>query len=165
MSMDQVLEEVQALGLGLVEITGGEPLAQSGCLDLLRKLCDAGYEVLLETSGAFDIGAVDPRVAKIVDVKCPGSAMAERNEWANLDRLGPRDEVKFVLADRADYEWARAVVQHHAAQFAGLPVHFSPVYGRLESSDLGDWILQDRLNVRLHLQLHRAVWPNRTRLV
>jgi 7-carboxy-7-deazaguanine synthase len=164
LALAQVLDEVGALGLPLVEVTGGEPLAQPGCLGLLGALCDSGYEVLLETSGALDIAPVDARVVKIVDIKCPGSGEEAANRWENLARLGPRDELKFVLAGRADYDWARAILERHQL---GLPrpIHFSPVFGAVEPAQLAEWILRDALPVRLHLQLHKLVWPGRTREV
>ena len=165
MGIGEAIEAVGEFGLPLVEVTGGEPLAQEGCLDLLAGLCDAGYETLLETSGAIDVGPVDPRVIKILDIKCPASAMSDRNLWENLDRLGPRDEIKFVLADRADYEWARRVIGRHRVLRDGRPVHLSPVHGVLDPGRLGEWIVQDRLGARLHVQLHRVAWPQRDRLV
>jgi 7-carboxy-7-deazaguanine synthase len=157
LSRDEVLERVAAFGCPLVELTGGEPLLQPGALPLLAALCDAGYEVLLETSGAVDIAAVDPRVRRIVDVKCPGSGEAERNLWSNLDLLRPTDELKLVLADEADYRWARDLVlgrQLHRR----CAVHFSPVAGALPPDSLAEWILRDRLPVRLQLQLHKLLW-------
>jgi 7-carboxy-7-deazaguanine synthase len=161
MPLDAVLAEVAALGLPLVEVTGGEPLAQPGCLRLLEELCDAGYEVLLETSGALDITPVDPRVVKIVDVKCPGSGEVESVRWENLERLGPRDELKFVLAGRADYEWARALIRDRALE-GTRPLLFSTVFGSLAPVDLAAWIMKDHLNVRLQIQLHKILWPGQT---
>ncbi len=140
-----------------VTVSGGEPLAQKGCLDLLRSLCDAGYDVSLETSGALDIAAVDARVARIVDVKTPGSGEVERNLWRNLDLLGPRDEVKFVLTGEEDYRWARDVLFQHGIA-ARAPVLFSPVWGSLAPTDLADWILRDGLPVRMQVQLHKLLW-------
>jgi 7-carboxy-7-deazaguanine synthase len=161
MAVDEILAAVAALGVPLVEVTGGEPLAQPNCLRLLHELCEAGYEVLLETSGALDVAAVDPRVAKIVDVKCPGSGEAAANRWENLAHLTPRDELKFVLAGREDYEWARAVVRDRALE-GRHPLLFSTVFGSLAPPDLAAWILEDRLNVRLQLQLHKILWPGQT---
>jgi 7-carboxy-7-deazaguanine synthase len=140
-----------------VTVSGGEPLAQKGCLDLLRSLCDAGYDVSLETSGALDIGPVDARVARIVDVKTPGSGEVERNLWRNLELLGPRDEVKFVLTGEEDYRWARDVLRQHdiAARAAVL---FSPAWGMLEPTALAEWILRDGLPVRMQVQLHKLLW-------
>jgi 7-carboxy-7-deazaguanine synthase len=159
-----ILERVAALGVRLVEVTGGEPLAQPACLKLLTALCDAGHEVLLETSGALDIAPVDPRVVKILDIKCPGSGESARNRWENLKHLGARDEIKLVIADRADYEWARRIVGEFALADA-RPTHFSPVWGRLDPAELADWILEDGLSARPHLQLHKLLWPNRRREV
>lgn len=157
LSRAEVLAKVAAFGCPLVELTGGEPLLQPGALPLLAELCDAGYEVLLETSGAVDIAPVDPRVRRIVDVKCPASGEAERNHWPNLDLLRPTDELKLVIADEADYVWARDLVL--AQQLHGrCPVHFSPVAGALDPAALAEWILRDHLPVRLSLQLHKQLW-------
>ncbi len=152
-----VMDEVASHGLHHVCVTGGEPLAQKGCLALLGALCDAGYSVSLETSGALDISAVDPRVARIVDLKAPGSGEEARNRLQNLALLGPRDELKFVLADEADYEWAkRQLVEHRLAGRCELL--FSPVAGQLEPARLAEWIVRDRLPVRFQLQLHKILW-------
>ena len=140
LTRDEVLARVAAFGCPLVELTGGEPLLQPGALPLLADLCDAGYEVLLETGGALDIAPVDPRVRRIVDVKCPGSGEAERNHWPNLDLLRPTDELKFVIADEADYDWARDLVLERQLH-RRCPVHFSPVAGELEPATLAAWIL------------------------
>jgi 7-carboxy-7-deazaguanine synthase len=157
LSRAEVLARVATFGCPLVELTGGEPLLQPGALPLLADLCDAGYEVLLETSGAVDIAEVDPRVRRIVDVKCPGSGEVERNLWRNLDELRPTDELKLVLADEADYRWARDLVLERCLH-ERCPVHFSPVAGTLAPADLAAWILRDRLPVRLQLQLHKLLW-------
>jgi len=157
LSRAEVLARVAAFGCPLVELTGGEPLLQPGALPLLAELCDAGYEVLLETSGAIDVAAVDPRVRKIVDVKCPGSGEAERNHWPNLDLLRPTDEIKLVIADEADYRWARDLVLERQLH-RRCPVHFSPVAGELDPATLAEWILRDHLPVRLQLQLHKQLW-------
>jgi 7-carboxy-7-deazaguanine synthase len=157
MSDQQILERVAEYGTRYVTVTGGEPLAQKGCIPLLIKLCDAGYDVSLETGGALDISAVDPRVSVILDVKTPGSGEVEKNLWQNLDRLKPADEVKFVLCDRADYDWARQVLAEHAIS-RKCPVLFSPVYSTLNPSDLADWVLQDKLPVRMQVQLHKILW-------
>ncbi|MCL5269479.1 MAG: 7-carboxy-7-deazaguanine synthase QueE [bacterium] len=161
LAVDEVLRRVAQLRCRLVEVTGGEPLAQAGCLGLLRALCDAGHEVLLETSGALDIAPVDPRVARIVDVKCPGSGQEAANRWENLACLRPGDELKFVLAGRGDYDWARAVLASHDL-IGRVPILFSPAHGRLDGAELAAWIATDRLDVRLQLQLHRILWPDRT---
>ena len=157
MTLDQIMEKVGEYGARYVTVTGGEPLAQKKCLELLSRLCDAGYEVSLETGGAIDISGVDSRVAVILDIKTPGSGELENNRWENLDRLKPLDEVKFVLCDRADYDWARQFLAGHriADQCSVL---FSPVYGRLNPADLAEWILQDKLPVRMQVQLHKILW-------
>ena len=162
MTIGEILDEVRALGVNLIEVTGGEPLAQPRCLDLLVRLCDAGYEVLLETSGSIDVAPVDPRVIKIMDIKCPGSGEEHRNRLENIDRLGPRDEIKFVLADRADYEWARDFIrERNLEQRGGLLL--SPVHGQLNSPDLARWIQEDGLRARLQIQLHKYLWPGQDR--
>lgn len=158
-ALDALLDRVAAVGVPTVCVTGGEPLAQKGCLPLLAALCDAGYSVSLETSGALDIAAVDTRVSRIVDLKPPGSGEAARNRWENLPHLTPRDELKFVLADRADYDWACAQLREHALA-TRCPVLFSPVYGELAPAQLAEWILADRLPVRMQLQLHKLLWGN-----
>jgi len=157
MSRADVLARVASFGCPLVELTGGEPLLQPGALPLLRDLCDAGYEVLLETSGAVDITPVDPRVRRIVDVKCPGSGEVDRNHWPNLDALRPTDELKLVLAGEADYQWARELVLGRELH-RRCAVHFSPVAGELDPTTLAEWVLRDRLPVRLQLQLHKLLW-------
>jgi 7-carboxy-7-deazaguanine synthase len=162
MTLAKVLEEVAGHGCPLVEITGGEPLLQPGVHALMQKLCDSGYRVLLETGGGLDIAPVDPRVHRIVDVKCPGSGEAERNHWANLDRLRPDDQLKFVLAGRSDYEWARDQVRDRGLE-ARCTVLFSPVHGELELEPLAAWVLEDRLAVRLQVQLHKLIWGAETR--
>jgi len=140
-----------------VTVSGGEPLAQKGCLDLLTVLCDASCDVSLETSGALDINQVDARVARIVDVKTPGSGEVERNLWANLELLNPRDEVKFVLTGEEDYLWAVAVLRERGLA-ARCPVLFSPAWGMLEPTRLAEWILRDGLPVRMQVQLHKLLW-------
>lgn len=152
-----VVADALAFPARLVAVTGGEPLAQRATLALLTALCDAGRTVLLETSGALDITRVDPRVCRIVDVKCPGSGMQDRNRWQNLEILRPHDEVKFVLASRLDYEYARDVVRRHDLA-ARCPVLFGPVSGAVDPRDLAAWILEDALAVRLQLQIHKIVW-------
>ena len=156
-TLEAIVERVGAFGVPRVTVTGGEPLAQKGCLDLLRMLCDAGCDVSLETSGALDVAQVDERVSKILDLKTPGSGEASRNLWTNLDHLGPRDEIKFVLCDRVDYEWARSVLRERALA-QRCAVLFSPSFGQLEPRRLADWILEDRLPVRMQLQLHKLLW-------
>ena len=156
-TFDEILAEVAGYGARHVCVTGGEPLAQKRCLDLLARLCDAGYEVSLETSGALDISPVDPRVRRVMDLKAPGSGESARNLMGNLEHLTARDQVKIVLADRADYDWAVAVLREHELA-ARCMVLFSPVYGKLEPRALAEWILQDRLPVRLQIQLHKVLW-------
>jgi 7-carboxy-7-deazaguanine synthase len=157
LTSDEILERVAKLGTRLVEVTGGEPLAQKGTPELVCRLLDAGYEVLVETGGHHDISVLDPRAHAIVDVKTPGSGMAAHNDLANLERLRPGDEVKFVLCDRADYDFAVCVVREHGLE-ARVPVHFSPVHPGLEPRELARWLLDDGLRVRLNLQLHKYVW-------
>lgn len=152
-----IVEEVAKYTTRHVCVTGGEPLAQKRCLNLLTALCDAGYAVSLETSGALDVAAVDPRVRKVVDLKAPGSGEAARNLWSNLDHLLPHDQLKIVIADRGDYEWAVARLHEHALA-QRCQVLLSPVHGRLAPRELAQWILADRLPVRFQLQLHKQLW-------
>lgn len=159
MSQAQVIEAVAHYGARQVCVTGGEPLAQKACLPLLSALCDAGYDVSLETSGALDIGGVDPRVSRIVDLKAPGSGESAKNRWQNLALLTPRDELKFVLMNRSDYEWARDTVRQYQLD-AVCPILFSAVQGELKPVDLAEWILADRLHVRFQMQLHKLLWGN-----
>lgn len=162
MSLEDIVSQVRAYNCPLVEVTGGEPLNQPDCLLLLNQLCEAGFQVMLETSGALDISQVDKRVSIILDVKCPGSGMTDRMRWENLSSLRGIDEIKFVLKDRTDYEWAREIVKHHALGDR-CPVHFSPVFEALPSLSLAEWILKDGLTVRLQLQLHKLIWDPQTR--
>ena len=155
--IDAILAEVARHGARYVCVTGGEPLAQKRCIELLKRLCDAGYDVSLETSGAIDIGAVDPRVARVVDLKTPGSGEQSRNLLQNIALLTPRDQVKFVLCDRVDYEWARGMLREHDLA-ARCEVLFSPSYGQLLARELAEWILEDRLPVRFQIQLHKILW-------
>ena len=156
-SMEDILGKVESYSCRLVEITGGEPLAQSDAVPLITTLCEQGYDVLIETSGAIDTAAVDTRAHVILDVKCPGSGMSDRMHWPNLDRLSMKDEAKFVLADRADYEWARQVLEQHELA-TRCTVLMSPVFGSLDPRQLAEWVLADRLPVRLQLQLHKLIW-------
>ena len=156
-TLDEILAEVGGYGARHICVTGGEPLAQKRCLDLLVQLCDAGYEVSLETSGALDISQVDPRVRRVMDLKAPGSGESARNLLSNIGHLNARDQVKIVLADRADYEWAVMTLREHDLA-ARCTLLFSPVYGQLEPRALAEWILQDRLPVRLQIQLHKYLW-------
>ena len=153
----EILRQVAEYTPHYVTVTGGEPLAQKNCLPLLSALCDAGYEVSLETSGALDIGEVDKRVVRVVDIKTPASGEAEKNHWENLQLLAPHDEVKFVLCDENDYRWAlQIMLQHHLAEKCA--VLFSPAHGTLNPTQLAEWILRDRLPVRMLLQLHKQLW-------
>ncbi len=152
-----VLAQVAIHSVRHVCVTGGEPLAQKRCLQLLAQLCDAGYEVSLETSGSLDVVEVDPRVRKVVDLKAPGSGEDARNLWTNLQHLTPRDQLKIVVADRADYEWARARVDEYALD-GRCQVLVSPVHGHLAPRDLAEWILSDRLPVRMQMQMHKLLW-------
>jgi len=154
----EVLRRALDLGTQLVLVTGGEPLLQPGALPLLTELCDAGRSVLLETSGERDISAVDPRVHRIVDMKAPGSGEEARNRLENLELLGERDQLKLVLADRADYEWARALLSRTRVAERAAEVLLSPVHGELEPKDLVAWALADELPVRVQLQLHKYIW-------
>lgn len=161
-TVDQVVDEVRALGCRLVEITGGEPLLQRDVIELMARLQALGHRVLVETGGSLPIDAVPVGVTCIVDVKCPGSGEVGRNLWGNLDRLRPGDEVKFVIADRTDYAWAVEIVRRRDLGARG-PVLFSPVHGRLDPTTLAEWILEDALPVRLQLQLHKLLWPHARR--
>ncbi|MCR6497272.1 7-carboxy-7-deazaguanine synthase QueE [Thermomonas sp. S9] len=155
--IDAILQEVARHGARHVCVTGGEPLAQKRCLTLLEKLCDAGYVVSLETSGALDIAGVDPRVSRVVDVKTPGSDEGHRNLWSNLALLTARDQVKFVICSRADYDWAKEVLAGHRLPEV-CDVLFSPSAGQVEARALADWIVADRLPVRFQMQLHKLLW-------
>jgi 7-carboxy-7-deazaguanine synthase len=160
MSLDAILARVREHGARHVCVTGGEPLAQPECLDLLNRLCDAGFEVSLETSGALDISAVDARVSRVMDLKAPGSAEAHRNRYENIAVLARHDQVKFVLASRQDYDWARFKCDEYRLTERVGDVLFSPVHGVLDPRTLAEWILADRLPVRLQLQLHKYLWNN-----
>ena len=155
--IDAIVEEVRAQGVRHVCVTGGEPLAQKRCLLLLRKLCDAGLDVSLETSGALDVSEVDPRVSRVVDLKTPGSAEMARNRMDNLPLLTARDQVKFVICSREDYEWARVQVAEHRLAERTM-VLFSPSKGEITARELADWIVADRLPVRFQMQLHKLLW-------
>lgn len=157
MTLDEIHARVRALGSRLVEITGGEPLLQAGVHRLIRRLCDEGLDVLVETGGDQDISPLDPRSIAILDVKCPASGMSDRMDWSNLERLRPRDELKFVIADRADYLWARDLVRARSLA-VGRTVLFSCAFGLLAPRELADWILEDALPVRFQLQMHKVLW-------
>jgi len=163
MSLDSIVAEVQARSSQLVEITGGEPLAQPATGELAEKLLDAGYTVLVETSGAIDVSTLDARVHKIMDLKCPGSGESDRNLWGNLQHLTERDEIKFVVNDRADYEWARATIRERGLDRrvedgSVRALLMSPVWGALDLEAFAGWILEDALPVRFQVQLHKLVW-------
>lgn len=158
-SVDEVLDQVRAFGLSHVLVTGGEPLLQPAVSQLMTRLADEGQTVLVETGGSLPIHDLDPRVHRILDVKCPGSGEADRNHWPNLDVVGPLDEVKFVVADRGDYEWAREVVRTHRLGERARAVLISPVHGTPALAPaLAEWIVEDRLPARLQLQLHKYLW-------
>jgi 7-carboxy-7-deazaguanine synthase len=160
MTTDEITDEIDGHGIGLIELTGGEPLAQPGAPELLRVLCDRYSQVLLETSGSFPIEELDPRVGVIMDMKAPGSGEESRNLWQNLEHLKAGDELKIVISDRTDYDWAREVVEKHRPE---VPVLFSPVFGELEPSQLSEWMLADRLAVRMQLQQHKYIWDPEAR--
>ena len=158
-AIDAILQQVATFHTRHVCVTGGEPLAQKNCLILLTALCDAGYSVSLETSGALDIGGVDSRVARIVDIKTPGSGEVEKNRWENMAQLQLSDEIKFVLCDEGDYQWAKQILaEHHLSDTC--PVLFSPVHEQLSPTQLAEWILRDQLPVRMQVQLHKYLWHN-----
>jgi 7-carboxy-7-deazaguanine synthase len=159
MSVADILGRVAESAPRYVTVTGGEPLAQKNCLPLLKALCDSGYEVSLETSGALDIGGVDARVMRVVDIKTPASGEMEKNRWENLPLLGARDEIKFVLCDENDYLWARQILSQYHLQ-EKCEVVFSTAHGRLGATQLAEWILRDHLPVRMQLQLHKLLWEN-----
>ncbi len=157
MALPGILEKVASYDTRYVTVTGGEPLAQPDCIPLLQQLCDAGYQVSLETSGALDMSAVDPRVIKVMDLKTPGSGEVERNHYENIPALQPHDEVKFVICNRGDYDWSVDMLRQYdlAKRCAVL---FSPSKGELEATELANWILQDQLPVRMQIQLHKYLW-------
>ncbi len=159
MNQKTILDEVEKYHPRYVTVTGGEPLAQKNCGTLLSALCDAGYHVSLETSGAVDISTVDQRVARIMDLKTPGSAECDRNLMTNIEKLSTRDQVKFVIGDRSDYDWSVAQVNEHQL-LSRCEVLFSPVYNQMEAAQLAEWILADQLPVRFQLQLHKIIWGN-----
>jgi 7-carboxy-7-deazaguanine synthase len=155
--IDQIMEQVALYNTQYVCVTGGEPLAQKRCLQLLDRLCDAGLKVSLETSGAIDISKVNPGVSRVLDIKTPDSGEVERNLWGNLDKLTAHDQLKFVICSRGDYDWAVGEIRSRDLE-QKLDILFSPVWGRVEATDLADWVLQDQLNVRMQLQLHKILW-------
>jgi len=154
-----ILAQVSTYNTHHITVTGGEPLAQKNCLGLLTHLCDAGYNVSLETSGALDVSAVNVRVVKVMDLKTPGSGEADKNYWQNIEHLSPQDQVKFVLCDRDDYDWAKKIVEKYRL-LSRCEILFSPSYGQLKAKTLATWILDDKLQIRFQLQLHKILWDN-----
>ena len=157
LEIESIVEKVRGYGAQHVCVTGGEPLAQRECVTLLRELCDAGFDVSLETSGALDVEAVDPRVSRVVDVKTPGSGEVSRNRLENFQYLTPRDQLKFVICGREDYEWSKAFLREHGLH-ERCRILFSPSYNQQSPTELADWILADRLSVRFQMQLHKVLW-------
>jgi len=161
--ISEVVEKIRGYRCDMVEVTGGEPLLQEGVYPLTEAMLEAGATVMIETSGAMDVSRLDPRVIKIMDLKCPGSGECERNLWSNLEHLTTRDEIKFVVGDRADYEWARdTIVARDLARRVGALL-LSPVFEQLEPAALASWILEDRLPARMQLQMHKQIWPGISR--
>ena len=163
MALEAVLDEVERFGCDVVEVTGGEPLLQQGVYPLMQTLLDRGKTVLIETGGHRSIADVPKGVVTVMDVKCPGSGEAARMDWDNFDRLAPTDEVKFVIRDRADYEYATEVVLRYGLVGKVAAIHFSPVHGVLDPKTLSEWVLADRLQVRVQLQVHKYIWSPETR--
>jgi 7-carboxy-7-deazaguanine synthase len=157
-TLTEIIDAVAAFNCPLVEITGGEPLLQKNVLPLMTALADTGHTVLLETSGAHDISKVDPRVHRIMDLKTPGSGEADRNVFSNIEHLRPRDEVKFVIGSREDYEWSREQLQRHDLAERCRAILFSPIFGRIDPRKIVEWILADKLSVRFQLQIHKFIW-------
>lgn len=157
LGLDDILARIAQHRTRYVTVTGGEPLAQKHCLPLLQRLCDHGYHVSLETSGALDVAGVDPRVIKVVDLKTPGSGEVERNLYANVDKLLPHDQVKFVICDRVDYDWSVAMLRRYGLD-TRCEVVFSPSFGQQDATELAEWILADELPVRMQVQLHKYLW-------
>ncbi|NOX93017.1 MAG: 7-carboxy-7-deazaguanine synthase QueE [Gammaproteobacteria bacterium] len=158
-TLDTILTRVASCKTHHITVTGGEPLAQKLCLKLLTHLCDEGYEVSLETSGALDVAAVDTRVVKVMDLKTPGSGEMDKNHWQNIEYLSSRDQIKFVLCDRNDYDWAKQILEQYRL-LSRCEILFSPCYGQLEAKTLASWILDDKLQIRFQLQLHKILWDN-----
>ena len=159
MSLDVIVEQVSAYQTRYVTVTGGEPLAQPNCLPLLQSLCDAGYQVSLETSGALDISATDPRVIRVMDLKTPDSGEVERNLYDNIACLQPHDQVKFIICSRSDYQWAKDMISKYGLSDR-CEVLISPSHGQQDATELADWILHDQLPVRMQVQLHKYLWGN-----
>ena len=161
-SIDEIISEVKKYGCKLIEVTGGEPLVQNESLELMKKLCDEGFEVMLETSGSLPIKDVDKRVKIIMDLKCPSSKMEKKNFYKNIDYLKPTDEVKFVIGNRKDYEWSKEIINKYKL-IDRSQILFSVVFGELEPVTLVNWILNDKLNVRYQLQMHKYIWKPETK--
>jgi 7-carboxy-7-deazaguanine synthase len=159
MSLDEILTKVGESAPRYVTVTGGEPLAQPACRELMQRLCERGYDVSIETSGAFDVSGIDPRVSVVMDLKAPGSGEESKNRYQNIALLERKDQVKFVLVDRADYEWSRAKLAEYQLD-QRCEVLFSPVHGQLNPTELAEWILADRLPVRMQIQLHKYLWQD-----
>jgi len=162
MSIDVILKKVEDYNCKLVEITGGEPLLQANVHLLMKRLCDENYDVMIETGGHRDVSGIDPRVKRIMDIKCPSSLMEKRNRWENIQALTPQDEVKFVIAHETDYDWAKNVMQKYSLT-ARCTILMSPVFGNIENRTLAKWILRDHLHVQFQLQLHKYIWDPTTR--
>ncbi|OOZ42082.1 7-carboxy-7-deazaguanine synthase QueE [Solemya elarraichensis gill symbiont] len=160
LDIDAIVEQVQGNGVPCVTVTGGEPLAQEGAIELLNKLCDAGLTVSLETSGALDIEPVDTRVSRVVDIKTPGSGEASKNLWKNLALLTSNDQVKFVICDRTDFDWSKRILEKYQLT-ESCEVLFSPSMDEMDATQLADWIVEERLPVRFQLQLHKILWGNK----
>ncbi len=158
-TIDAILEECAKYDCPLVEITGGEPLVQKECIDLSQALVDAGYEVLIETSGSLPIAPLPAEVIKIMDLKCPGSGECAKNDYSNIDALSPKDEVKFVITDRVDYDWAKEQIAHYDLCNRVNAVLFAPVFSEIEPKTIVEWICEDNLPVRFQLQMHKFIWP------
>ena len=163
MTLEEIVDKVRDFGCPLVEVTGGEPLLQPNCVPLLARLCDAGFTVLLETSGSHDIAPVDARVHRIMDLKTPSSGECSRNLYANIAHLTERDEVKFVIGSREDYEWTREKMREHDLAAKVRAVLLSPVFGKISPSDIVAWMLEDKMPARFQLQMHKFIWEPRAR--
>lgn len=158
MTIKEIIEKIESYNCKLVEITGGEPLLQENSIDLMKQLCDENFTVLLETGGHRDISKVDSRVHIIMDIKCPGSKMSHKNRWENIELLSKKDEVKFVIKDKNDYEWAKEIINKFDLTKKVGEILFSPVFGEIEPAKIAEWILEDKLSVRLQIQLHKYIW-------
>lgn len=161
MEIDRILRKVSEFKCRLIEITGGEPLIQSETPVLVSRLLDNGYVVMMETNGSLDISRVDPRCIKVLDMKCPSSNESKKNDVKNIQKLHSKDQIKFVIGNHEDYTFAKNTISSHCPDFPGNRILFSPVYGKMPPAELAEWILKDHLNVRLHLQLHKYIWPDK----